>query len=472
MTAPRRRGGRRRRPVSTDSTTRAAAAAGPLAPTPSAALDALETELLGQALGAGPAAPGARPPRPRGTRPRRAGASTRPRRRIEAHLADAARRARARRAAARLVADRARPDRGRSAPPGAGRLHLVQRDPRRARGRLRRAWASWSPRAPRSRPTGTTSRRSTCRPPTRPGACGTRFYLELGEPETVLLRTHTSPVQIRLMESQRPADLRRHARAAATAATPPTPATSRSSTRSRGSWSTAASPSPTWPGRSRPSPRPTSGPTSTRACGPSYFPFTEPSAEFEITCTICEGAGCRTCSQTGWIELGGCGMVDPAVFDAVGRRPRGVDRVRLRLRHRPLRPDAPRDPRHAGPARERRARPAPDLSDRCASRCRGCVTSPPSTATPSTWPSPSTTSAWSSRRSSASGRVSATSCWPACSRSAPSPGPTASGGSSSTPAGEPVEVVCGAWNFAEGDLVPLAPVGAVLPGGFEIAGAR
>ena len=38
--------------------------------------------------------------------------------------------------------------------------------------------------------------------------------------------------------------------------------------------------------------------------------------------------------------------------------------------------------------------------------------------------------------------------------------------------GEPVEVVCGAWNFAVGDLVPLAPVGAVLPGGFEIAGAR
>ena len=51
---------------------------------------------------------------------------------------------------------------------------------------------------------------------------------------------------------------------------------------------------------------------------PAYFPFTEPSAEFEITCTICRGEGCRTCSKTGWIELGGCGMIDPAVFDAVG----------------------------------------------------------------------------------------------------------------------------------------------------------
>ena len=51
---------------------------------------------------------------------------------------------------------------------------------------------------------------------------------------------------------------------------------------------------------------------------PAFFPFTEPSAEFEITCTICRGEGCRTCSQTGWIELGGCGMLDPAVLEAVG----------------------------------------------------------------------------------------------------------------------------------------------------------
>jgi phenylalanyl-tRNA synthetase alpha chain len=51
---------------------------------------------------------------------------------------------------------------------------------------------------------------------------------------------------------------------------------------------------------------------------PAYFPFTEPSAEFEISCTICGGVGCRTCAQTGWIELGGCGMVNPAVFEATG----------------------------------------------------------------------------------------------------------------------------------------------------------
>ena len=51
---------------------------------------------------------------------------------------------------------------------------------------------------------------------------------------------------------------------------------------------------------------------------PSYFPFTEPSAELEITCVICRGAGCRTCTGTGWVELGGCGMVHPNVLAAVG----------------------------------------------------------------------------------------------------------------------------------------------------------
>ncbi|HMS25254.1 MAG TPA: phenylalanine--tRNA ligase subunit alpha [Acidimicrobiia bacterium] len=51
---------------------------------------------------------------------------------------------------------------------------------------------------------------------------------------------------------------------------------------------------------------------------PSFFPFTEPSAEFGVSCPFCEGSGCRVCSHTGWIEVGGCGMVDPNVFEAVG----------------------------------------------------------------------------------------------------------------------------------------------------------
>ncbi|SMC09329.1 phenylalanine--tRNA ligase subunit alpha [Nitratiruptor tergarcus] len=51
---------------------------------------------------------------------------------------------------------------------------------------------------------------------------------------------------------------------------------------------------------------------------PSFFPFTEPSAEVDISCIFCEGEGCRVCSQTGWLEVLGCGMVDPHVFEAVG----------------------------------------------------------------------------------------------------------------------------------------------------------
>jgi phenylalanyl-tRNA synthetase alpha chain len=51
---------------------------------------------------------------------------------------------------------------------------------------------------------------------------------------------------------------------------------------------------------------------------PSYFPFTEPSAEFDFSCFKCKGAGCRICKNSGWIELGGSGMVHPNVLRAVG----------------------------------------------------------------------------------------------------------------------------------------------------------
>jgi len=50
---------------------------------------------------------------------------------------------------------------------------------------------------------------------------------------------------------------------------------------------------------------------------PSYFPFTEPSAEVDIECVMCNGEGCRVCSHTGWLEVMGCGMIHPAVFQAV-----------------------------------------------------------------------------------------------------------------------------------------------------------
>ena len=166
------------------------------------------------------------------------------------------------------------------------------------------------------------------------------IYLELGEPESVVLRTHTSPVQIRVMQSQ----------------SPPIYAVA--------------------PGRcyryETPDPRHLAvfhqieglvidkgitfgdlagtieaftnayfGPGIHSRLRPSYFPFTEPSAEFEVTCIFCQGSGCRVCSQTGWIELGGCGMVHPNVLRAGGIDPEewtgfafgfGIDRL-AQIRH-------------------------------------------------------------------------------------------------------------------------------------------
>jgi phenylalanyl-tRNA synthetase alpha chain len=50
---------------------------------------------------------------------------------------------------------------------------------------------------------------------------------------------------------------------------------------------------------------------------PHYFPFTEPSAEVDVTCIFCKGSGCRVCKSSGWLEMGGCGMVDPKVLEGV-----------------------------------------------------------------------------------------------------------------------------------------------------------
>jgi len=56
---------------------------------------------------------------------------------------------------------------------------------------------------------------------------------------------------------------------------------------------------------------------------PSYFPFTEPSAEVDIGCVLCSGRGCRVCKQTGWIEVLGSGMIHPNVLKAVDVDPDG-----------------------------------------------------------------------------------------------------------------------------------------------------
>jgi phenylalanyl-tRNA synthetase alpha chain len=74
---------------------------------------------------------------------------------------------------------------------------------------------------------------------------------------------------------------------------------------------------------------------------PTFFPFTEPSADIYITCFICSGSGCRTCKMSGWLEILGCGMVHPNVFRSVGYDPErvtgyafgmGIERIAM-LRH-------------------------------------------------------------------------------------------------------------------------------------------
>jgi phenylalanyl-tRNA synthetase alpha chain len=147
------------------------------------------------------------------------------------------------------------------------------------------------------------------------------FYVDLGEPETVVLRTHTSPTQIHLMEEAVANNtLPIHAVMPGRCYRRDTPDSRHLATFhqieglvvDRGiSFADLAGVIETFT-------RAYFGPDIASRLRPGYFPFTEPSAEFEVTCTICRGEGCRTCSQTGWIELGGCGVLDPAVLTAVG----------------------------------------------------------------------------------------------------------------------------------------------------------
>jgi phenylalanyl-tRNA synthetase alpha chain len=166
------------------------------------------------------------------------------------------------------------------------------------------------------------------------------LYVKLGQPESTLLRTHTSPVQIRVMTSQPPpiyivAPGRTYRRDTPDARHLPVFHQIEGLVVDRGiTFGDMA-------GTIEAFTTSYFGPTITSRLRPSYFPFTEPSAEFEVTCIFCEGKGCRVCSHSGWIELGGCGMVDPNVFEAVGIDPEewqgfafgfGIDRCAM-LRH-------------------------------------------------------------------------------------------------------------------------------------------
>ncbi len=170
------------------------------------------------------------------------------------------------------------------------------------------------------------------------------FYLDLGEPETVLLRTHTSPVQIHLMEEAVAENgLPIHAVTPGRCYRRDTPDARHLPVfhQIEGLVVDESISFADLGGTIETFTTAYFGPEIHSRLRPAYFPFTEPSAELEVTCTICLGTGCRTCSQTGWIELGGCGMVDPAVFEAVGIDPAiwsgfafgfGIDRC-AQMRH-------------------------------------------------------------------------------------------------------------------------------------------
>lgn len=166
------------------------------------------------------------------------------------------------------------------------------------------------------------------------------LYLDLGEPESILLRPHTSPVQIRVMERQPPpiyvvAPGRCYRKDTPDARHIPAFHQIEGLVVDRGiTFADLA-------GTIEEFTTAYFGPDIHSRLRPASFPFTEPSAEFEITCVICKGEGCRTCSHTGWIELGGCGMVHPNVFRAVGIDPEewsgfafgfGIDRL-AQMRH-------------------------------------------------------------------------------------------------------------------------------------------
>src|SRR5205085_2865461 len=161
------------------------------------------------------------------------------------------------------------------------------------------------------------------------------------------------------------------------------------------------------------------------------FPFTEPSAEFEITCVICRGEGCRTCSGTGWIELGGCGMVHPNVFRAVGIDPEeftgfafgfGIDRL-AQMRN------AISDMRILGETFDDLGMVVEGITQ-VGQGLEGVVVA----------------------------RVVSVEAIPKADKIRKVMADV--GGS------DLVQVVCGAWNFQEGDLVPWVRPGSTLPNGF------
>ncbi len=333
----------------------------------SAALDELQTDLLGKrsALARAHQSLVALDP---GARPEAGRRLNEARRQIETHLADARRTLESDERSTRLQADRLDLTEV-IAPALRGRLHVVQR----TRDELEDVFVGMGFRVAEGPEAETDwyNFEALNMPPAHPArGMWDTLYLELGEPETVMLRTHTSPVQVRLMKSQGPPIFavmpgKCYRRDTPDARHIPTFHQIEGLVVDRGiSFADLAG--------------------TIEAFTSAYF---GPDIHSRLATVVLPVHRALGGVRDHVHDLQGLGMshvladgVDRARWLRHGRpgRPRrrrarrgGVDGIRLRVRDRPMRPDAPRDPGHAGVLRQRRARPAPDLSFPCACRFPG-----------------------------------------------------------------------------------------------------
>jgi phenylalanyl-tRNA synthetase alpha chain len=142
------------------------------------------------------------------------------------------------------------------------------------------------------------------------------FYLS----DNVVMRTHTSPVQVRVMEKVQP-PLRIIVPGRVFRCDSPDASHSPVFHQVEGLYVDKNVTFPQLKGCLQAFARGVFGPDIRTRFRPSFFPFTEPSAEVDISCIFCHGYGCRVCKKTGWLEILGSGMVDPAVFETVGYDP-------------------------------------------------------------------------------------------------------------------------------------------------------
>jgi len=163
------------------------------------------------------------------------------------------------------------------------------------------------------------------------------FFVKLGDREDLVLRTHTSPVQIRVMQSQKPP-----IRAIMPGRVYRNEAVSARSLAEfhqvEGLYIDRGVTMAQLKGTLYEFAKAYYGDDVQFRFRPSFFPFTEPSAEVDISCFLCKGAGCRICKYSGWLEIGGCGMVHPNVLRNCGIDPEvysgyafgmGVERTQL-----------------------------------------------------------------------------------------------------------------------------------------------